>query len=169
MTNTYLFLLVPVIGAGILHMVIVKWSVGQFLAIPVSTTLLGANKTWRGVVVMPVLSAIFAVVLRGLLAEMPAWEAGAIGLLTGLAYVVFEWPNSWLKRRLGVAAGQQTKRLQGLFMVLDKTDSAFGVSLTGAWLFGLSFSEWWPLFLIAAVLHAVLSILLVGLGIKKTF
>jgi CDP-diacylglycerol--serine O-phosphatidyltransferase len=43
--------------------------------------------------------------------------------------VLFELPNSFLKRRMGAEPGETPRRLGPLFVVLDQSDSAMGVAV----------------------------------------
>lgn len=168
--STYLLhIFVPMILANVLHMMLVKRNALKALAIPVSRPLFGDNKTWRGFVIVPGLNALF---LWGVNLVYPLFgqvQALWFGCLLGIAYCLFELPNSWLKRQLGIASGAQSARHTRLFMLLDKTDSALGVSLLSKWLFGLSWLSVFYLFLLSIAIHALFSLLLVAVGIKKRF
>jgi hypothetical protein len=48
------------------------------------------------------------------------------GAIYGLGYVLGELPNSFLKRRLGVAAGDRSPRFGSLQYVADQVDSVIG-------------------------------------------
>ena len=55
-----------------------------------------------------------------------------IGMLFGFLYMLFELPNSFIKRRLSVSASEQGDRRRGLkliFFVLDQIDSMLGIML----------------------------------------
>ncbi len=169
MTHLYLFLLLPVTLAGVLHMLVVRKHLAEGLAVPVAPRMLGRNKTWRGMLFMPFCTGLLSVFFTGLLEGQPAWESGLSGWWTGTAYVLAEWPNSWLKRRLGAAEGERPEGFEWGFIVLDKTDSALGVSWAAQCLYGLSSGQWAVLFFAGAGLHVALSFLLVRLGIKRSF
>ena len=50
------------------------------------------------------------------------------GLLVGITYMLFELPNSFLKRRLGIGSGKQGNGMIGtLFFIIDQIDSLIGV------------------------------------------
>ncbi len=132
------YLQIPVVIGGVLHMVAVRLDLWPGLARPLSRRLFGANKTWRGFVLVPLLTALGALVLlpvewalgpEALLG--PAWLLPAAAL-AGLGYMLGELPNSWFKRRLGIAAGATPARGRQLFMALDQLDSALGVALVYA-------------------------------------
>lgn len=63
-----------------------------------------------------------------------ATELARLGLLVGTAAMLAELPNSFLKRRMGIAPGAQTGGIRGLaFHVLDQIDVVFGAWVVLAW------------------------------------
>lgn len=138
------YLQVPVVVGGVLHMLAVSRNWWPALARPVHRGLFGANKTWRGFVLVPLFTA------AGALLVLPVeWWLGArapvgvalwlpAGLLAGLGYVLGELPNSFFKRRLGIAPGATPKRGRRFFILLDQVDSGIGCALAYALLPGLS-------------------------------
>ncbi len=155
------WLQVPVVVGGVLHMLVVTKNWLPALAVPVQRRWFGANKTVRGFVMMPLLSA-----LGGMLVSFNL-EGVWLGALVGLAYVLAELPNSFLKRRLGVAPGQLPLRFRRAFLLLDQLDSALGVALLYALLgYGWQVSL---LFLLTFPLTAlVVKQILFRLRLKKT-
>jgi len=136
-----LFLTTPILIAGLAHVAVITLDLVPGLARPIDAgrrwrgrPLLGSNKTWRGFVVMPAATAItiagqqaLAVRSRRLAAlaplargAPPAWIVGAI---CGAAYVVAELPNSFLKRRLGIAPGASGSRARAAQYGVDQLDS----------------------------------------------
>lgn len=173
--------MLPTALAGVLHMAVVRFSVAKFLAVPLWRSGFGPNKTWRGVVVMvagtAAMAAMLAVRSRPSLPCSPAlWGAGL-----GLVYVAAELPNSWIKRRLGIPAGTQSTTFPFWSGLGDKLDSSLlGALLLGFWItidplsFNLSpdlrFAQIAGLSLaVNSGMHAVVSVLLVGVGLKKSF
>lgn len=130
------YLQIPVVIGGVLHMLAVTRNSLPALRIPIHAGLFGANKTWRGVLLVPLLTAFGALCLwpsEYLLGAkavfgQPLWLAG---LVAGIGYVLAELPNSLLKRRLGIAPGVAPSR----WVVLgDQLDSGLGVALA-YWLY----------------------------------
>jgi dolichol kinase len=114
-----LALIAPVAAAGLVHHAVRRFDLLSALRIPLHDALFGRNKTLRGFIVMPlVCGAFYAFILTP-----------AAGVLIGFAYVIAELPNSYLKRRLGIAPGQASGPL---FRVLDHLDSALGCALAFA-------------------------------------
>jgi CDP-2,3-bis-(O-geranylgeranyl)-sn-glycerol synthase len=136
-----LWLTAPILIAGLAHVAVITLDLAPPLARPIDAgrrfrgrALLGSNKTWRGFVVMPAATAITISAQQALarrsprLAALvplargapPAWIVGAI---CGAAYVVAELPNSFMKRRLGIAPGTSARRARAAQYVVDQLDS----------------------------------------------
>ena len=136
MIGSALFLTLPIIVGGVLHMVFVAKHWLNFLAVPVQRRLFGANKTWRGFIIMPIVTLLGVWLTQlleplghdWLLVSLQDISVG-IGLALGLAYVLFELPNSYIKRRLGAISGEIPKQCYYCFILLDQLDSAIGLTL----------------------------------------
>ncbi|MDR1188794.1 MAG: CDP-archaeol synthase [Bifidobacteriaceae bacterium] len=148
--------LMPVLVAGILNMAWVKAPVAKWLAKPIDAgrrmadgrPVLGHHKTWKGLVGMVFLGAGLAVAWGAILAHAPGLAANdrfydvfanrpainlVLGAAMGLVYAVFELPNSFWKRRLGVGPGQSAKGPARLgLIILDQADSVIGLVLLTA-------------------------------------
>jgi hypothetical protein len=141
------WLTAPILIAGLVHVAVITLDLAPRLARPIDAgrkwsgqPLLGSNKTWRGFVVMPAATAITIAAQQALAARSrhlaalaplrrtapPAWIVGAI---CGAAYVVAELPNSFVKRRLGIAPGTSAPRARALQYVVDQLDSVFGCAV----------------------------------------
>ncbi len=171
--------LIPLIVSNVLHMVLVKKNRWSALAKPINARAFGENKTWRGVV--------FVSFVNGLLYCLINWPGGAwmsflppfalkdlgflffVGWLYGMAYVIFELPNSWIKRKMGIAPGESSTKYRGFFALMDKTDSALGVSLVFAIFHDMQWDLAGRFFLCASLLHIVFSLILKAIRIKKSF
>lgn len=125
---------IPVVIGGVLHMLAVKKDFLPRLRQPIHTPLFGQNKTWRGLLLMPLLTAFGALCLWP--AEI-ALGANAVfgphllaaGLVAGLGYILAELPNSLVKRQLGIAPGATPVRARWFFILLDQFDSGAGVAI----------------------------------------
>lgn len=164
-----LYLQIPVVIGGVLHMLMVTRNDLSGLAVPIQRNWFGANKTWRGVVVVPILTAFGAVCLypvewlletlfgQGLLAPV-VLENGSLvflGLVAGVGYILGELPNSFFKRRIGIQAGDVPEDKKYWFIALDQLDSAIGVSLAYWLVFDVSFEIVW-LYIITFPITALL-------------
>jgi CDP-diglyceride synthetase len=142
-----LWLAVPVIVAGLVHLVVLKLDLLPGLRrLPIDGGLMfrgrrvfGDNKTWRGAVVM-ICSTTAAAWAMATLNEsfwhlptlVPFAESRPVawGLLLGAGYIVGELPNSFVKRQLGIAPGAAAPGPAGpLFWVIDQLDSLAGMLL----------------------------------------
>jgi hypothetical protein len=162
-----LWLQIPIVFGGVVHMIAVRDNWLPALRRPVALALFGANKTWRGLLLMPLLCALGAMLLwwpeqwwqrAGAIspfAGSPLWLAGLCG---GAGYVLAELPNSWIKRRLGIAAGETPVRHRSLFLAMDQLDSAIGAALAYLLIPGIS---------VAVALCYVVSFPLVALLVKR--
>lgn len=154
---TALLLSVPVVIGGVLHMVVVTRDMFPALKIPVHRGLFGANKTLRGFIVMPILTIPGALLLAEI-ARMPSLHLTTpvtqyhwlwLGAALGFSYVLFELPNSFLKRRLGAAPGEVPAKGRHFFVMLDQLDSGIGAAVfyyaffaapaATCWLYAISF------------------------------
>ena len=162
-----LWLQLPIVFGGVLHMLAVRDNWLPLLRRPIAINLFGANKTWRGMLLMPVLTSIGACLLwpaeqlwqqlgwHSPFATSPLWFAGLCG---GLGYVLAELPNSFIKRRLGIAAGATPEKNRRLFLAMDQLDSALGAALAYMIVPGIGIG--------VAILY-VLSFPLVALMVKR--
>jgi hypothetical protein len=132
--TTALLLVVPVIAAGVVHQAVRA----RGALAPLQRSLddvffggrlvFGKNKTLRGFVVVPVACAVVFAVERATFSSvgsLPWWT----GSMVGAAYVLAELPNSFAKRRAGIAPGGQARRARAFFFALDHLDSALGCAL----------------------------------------
>jgi len=167
-TQHILIVILPLVLTNTLHMLLVKYSWLSFLNLPISEKLFGKNKTWRGFVFLIVVNAFLvfiSVKLFSISMEYPLF----IGALMGFTYLLFELPNSYMKRKIGIGAGEQHKKYRYFFSWIDKSDSAFGLSLV-YFLFG--YVDWKTailLYFICSATHVVSSLILVSLKIKSSF
>lgn len=133
-----ILLSLPLVLSASLHMVIVRRRLLQRWATPLSISLFGKNKTWRGFLVMTPLTAFATVLVTGAASHfgVDLFRAElsplALGGLLGLAYCLAELPNSFLKRRLGTREGELSPRWPVFFAILDQADSALGCALVYA-------------------------------------
>ena len=145
--------LMPVILAGVANMIFCKSSLLDSVNQPIDAgrllgdgrRLFGANKTWKGFWGMVVWGLLAQLVWAYFLAHQPDLEKlhliyahypnklatnFPLGILLGLAYVVFELPNSYLKRRLDILPGKTARDAWKYpFILLDQIDSLIGILL----------------------------------------
>lgn len=175
-------MLLPLVFSNVLHMVLVKWDVLSQFNIPVWENGFGKNKSWRGFVIIPLLNALFIWIFTSIYSinlhefisvEMVQNEfflTVFLGVILGLAYLIFELPNSWIKRKLGIGAGELAQKpfQKWLFMFMDKSDSAIGVVLTYGWLMNLTWYPQLQLLLASIFIHISLAWVLYKIRIKSS-
>jgi hypothetical protein len=172
---TALYLTVPLIVAGIIHMAVVRANLLSVLARPISEPMFGPNKTWRGVVVMTLgaIAGIYVAVridpLAGnaLLVRYSQASPVVVGAALGVAYCIAELPNSFMKRRLGVAPGMLPDRNRLLFATLDQADSAFGCAIALFFLIPTPISVLVVVVILGPAVHLVVNFTLWAIGLRK--
>lgn len=178
------WLMLPAIAGGAAHIAVIKLELLPELArVPLDLGLrlrnrriFGANKTLRGLVVMPAATTFFSVILNGpYRSESFLWPPGlegvdplAWGLALGFGYILGELPNSFVKRQLGIAPGDAAAgSMQRLFWVVDQLDG-----LAGA--LALMCLLWVPparvvvsLVMLTLLVHPLMAALMYLLGLKR--
>lgn len=176
------YLASPVVLAGVIHCVVIKWDVVPWLAQPVDggrrfrgAPLLGENKTWRGVTVMSA-ACTFGVLVQTALYRLPAFRSLstvdystatslALGVALGLGYSLGELPNSFVKRRLGIQPGGRAAGASRVQYVADQGDSVIGAMVALAF-----FVDSAALLAVVACLgfglHIVMDQILYAVGVK---
>jgi hypothetical protein len=142
----YLFL--PLLAGLSLHGFCIKYDILAFLCRPIDRgrsfrgkRIFGDNKTYRGILVVGMGTAI-GFGLQSLLSHRIAsirsielfdysfFKSVSLGLAVGVAAMVSELPNSFIKRRFEIAPGSAAKGWKGvIFYVYDQIDF-----LLGSWL-----------------------------------
>lgn len=184
--------LMSVILAGVTNMVFCKYPMFEKLNRPMDAghhwgkdqkRLFGANKTWKGFFGMIAFGTLFQI-LWGLLSSVtPILENhnylyqyqantigfnASVGFSLGLAYVLFELPNSFIKRRLDIQPGKQANnQLRWLFIVVDQIDSLIGCTLVLAALIPMSFGRYIAFVLLGGVSHLAINQILYRLNLRK--
>ena len=179
-------MLLPLLGAALLHGVCMKRGWFAFLARPIDggrtlrgRPLFGHSKTWRGPILVAIgAGAVFALQQRVLhsigaiaaievvdYASLPLWFGVAAGAVAELA----ELPNSFTKRQLGIAPGHTASgALSVLFYLWDQLDL-----LIGWWLVCAAFVPLTPMrvavsVLLVAGVHPLLTWIGYLLGMRPT-
>jgi len=181
-----LYLFAPLLFAAAIAAVVQRLDLLPWLRRPIDagrtlrgTRWLGDGKTWRGVAVA-VLGSCAAIaiqkhVIGARAAQLALIAYGdvdvlALGLAMGGGAILGELPNSFVKRRLGIAPGKTAHgALSVLFYVWDQIDV-----LMTAWPFVLpwvspSAALVATSFLIALLLHPAMSLIGYLVGARKTW
>jgi hypothetical protein len=179
------WLAVPVLAAGIMHVAVLRFGALRPLDVPLDAArtwrgrpLLGRNKTWRGVVVMPLTSALVMRMQAALARRSPAVaritavdfahvNPLAGGAILGLGYVVGELPNSFVKRQLGIGPGGRSARWARLQYVTDQVDSVVGCLLALRTFHRPTRGEFIGALAVGAGLHVAFDASLYLIGVKR--
>ena len=152
------------------HGLCIRFGALRTLARPISPRLFGANKTYRGILCVAVGTALgFVLVRPALLARMDTARLAFVGLGVGAAAMAAELPNSFLKRRLGIAPGSQAGGARGAaFHVLDQIDLVVGAWAVLAWIVAPTWPRLAGSLLVVYVGHQLLSVGGYWLGMRTT-
>ena len=172
---TALFLAVPLIFSGSLHMWIVKKNIFPKLSYPISESRFGANKTWRGIIIM-ILATVPGVYLAYFLE--PAFSSflqvslknvnlPVLGISLGFAYTLLELPNSFIKRRLNIKPGERSDKHTFLFSFIDQADSAIGCAFIYWFILDPPLMVMVWIILLGPLIHMLVNLTLFSLGLRK--
>ena len=131
-------LVAPLFLGFILHGLCIRLGALRTFEMPIERNWFGENKTYRGVICVALGTAVGFVAIDTRLLSLSgghrAMELALLGLLIGTAAMLAELPNSFLKRRMGIAPGAQAGGVRGVaFHVLDQIDVVFGAWVVLAW------------------------------------
>ena len=132
----------------------------------------GPNKTVAGFMVMvPATALMFP--LFGLVFPHWFWPGQSDtlfvgGLSAGMGYMLGELPNSFIKRRLGIASGEEpTGRLgRSLSFIVDQVDSVIGAVLGLTLVWEVSYEVAALILVGGGLIHWAFNLLLYGIGLK---
>jgi CDP-archaeol synthase len=178
------WLVLPVVLGGLGHVAVLKTNLLSSLTVPIDNgarwrgrPVFGANKTWRGVVLMTGLTALasgaqVAVarnnrwssaldVLES--ARVNAWLGGAA---CGLTYCLAELPNSFIKRQLGIAPGGHAIRAARVQYVVDQADSVAGCLVALRLLYRARARDLLSAFGLGLTIHIAIDQLIYAIGVK---
>jgi CDP-2,3-bis-(O-geranylgeranyl)-sn-glycerol synthase len=170
----------PVLVAGVAHSIVIHGDLVSTLARPLDggrtlrgRRLFGANKTWRGPIVMAATTAVGALALAEVSPRFLGAQVGddgrgralLFGLALALGYSLAELPNSLVKRQLGVAPGGRSRTHASAQYLFDQLDSVLGVVVV------LALFDREPAVLVATLVlgfavHMVFDLLLYRLHVK---
>lgn len=182
--------MLPLILSGIVNMLFVKTSIYKKYKKPIDNNrnwfdgkrIFGDNKTVIGFISMVIFSMIFQV-LWGWVGKLCQFNSQndwylvysnsikyniVSGFLIGFVYMLFELPNSFIKRRLDIIPGKTDKGIKGvIFFVIDQIDSLIGVFLVLKLLSGISLSKYFLYLLVGGFTHIAINLMLWLLRIRR--
>jgi len=181
----YLFL--PLLVGLALHGFCIKYDILAFLCRPIDRgrkfrgkRIFGENKTYRGVVVVSLGTAIgFGLQslllhriasVRGIeLFDYAFFKSVAVGLAVGAAAMLSELPNSFIKRRFEIAPGTTAKGWERLiFYIYDQIDFLLGAWLVLAVVVPVTVGRALLSAVLLLVAHQLMSSAGYALGMRKT-
>lgn len=174
--------MMPLILGGILNMFFTKSGVYKKLNYPIDCNtnwidgkrVFGDNKTWIGFISM-IIICMFTQIIWGCFCDISGINYRnelylvndntiifnmIVGFLFGFTYMLFELPNSFIKRRLDIKPGKTDKGVKGIFFVIDQIDSLIGVFLVLMYLTGISFYEYINYLILGGITHIVVNLVL---------
>lgn len=184
-----LFLL-PVILAGCCNMIYVKIPYIRMRNAPMDggrmardgKRLLGDHKTWQGFMGMILWTGLWMVaaawvythiewVRKLAVVDYHLWrfpmEAFLYGCAWGFGYVLFELPNSYVKRRIDIAPGQNASGWRGaLFLFIDQADSVLGCMAFMLLFYRPNRQEALMIFVMGVGIHYLINLFLFRVGLK---
>ena len=180
----------PIILAGISNMIFVKAPFLNGLRKPMDRgvvlwdqkRLFGDNKTWKGFLGMIVLTGFWMWILGQLdahfkwardlnlidLSRFSHIEQWLYGGLWGLGYVLFELPNSFIKRRIDIPPGKNVSGMVGhFFKFIDQADSVLGCLIFMLFFFKPTLEQAFLIFAVGVAIHFAVNIALYLVGLKN--
>jgi CDP-archaeol synthase len=185
LTLAYLFL--PLLVGLALHGFSIKYDILSFLCRPIDRErkfrgkrIFGDNKTYRGVVVVSLGTAIGFGLQSLLLHRIDSvrsvelfdyafFKSVAVGMAVGVAAMLSELPNSFIKRQFEIAPGTAAKGWKALiFYVYDQIDFLLGAWLVLAIVVPITIERVLLSSGLLLVAHQLMSSVGYALGMRKT-
>ena len=167
--HIYGFLL-PLFVGNTAHMLIVKFDLFPYLAVPISTRCFGKGKTIRGFIFLTILTSFAAGLLfKGKAAENVLGSGYFLGAILGFTYALGELPNSYIKRRIGIQSGEYARKMRWLQVLADKLDSLLLLAVVYYFLVDITVIDLVALICLSFILHLSISYLYYKLDIKKSY
>ncbi len=180
----------PLIASGVANMIFTKTKLYKEHKSPIDggkelkdgNRIFGENKTWLGFLSMMLFSILFQMLCGALCNcfNINKWNDFYVsnpnimsmsilfGFCIGFAYMIFELPNSFIKRRLNIKPGQHGNGFIGkLFFIVDQFDSMVGVMLVLYLFTDISFLKMIGYIFVGAFTHLFINIILRFLKVRK--
>lgn len=176
------------IFSGICQTIWLKSSLFKIFAYPIDfkikiqgIRLFGDNKTFAVFMVMVPATAItfalagmFLINHHNIFLSKIHWpldiaQWAMAGILASIGFYVGELPNSFFKRRIGIAPGESpaSPMLRAVCFVIDHTDSTLGSLLLVSLLLPTGVYLWCSMLLMTPLVHWLFNVVLYFLNIKK--
>ena len=163
-----LLVFLPVLGAVVLHAPALRYDLLKPLKRPISNRLFGSNKTWRGALVMFTGVVLATAVAWKLMPDELRDESWLlVGALIGAGVVLGELPNSFLKRRLGIAPGERRLTPGGVALVVyDQADFVPAIALALLPIWAMPLDTLAIGFVAVATVHLVVNVIGYWIGAR---
>lgn len=175
--NEWIFFIVPLFLTGLIHhCLIIKYNIFSYLAQPIDQNLnwrgqkiFGTSKTWRGLITVIILNAIFTSLLAIFFNWLSPITPFVFGALLGLGYALGELPNSFWKRRLNINSSKTSYQgFKKIFYFLDQADSILGALIMLIIIYTVSLKMFFLLLIAGIFIHLIVDLALYKYGYKKT-
>ncbi len=181
------YLLLPLLGGAITTGLCIKFDLLSNLLYPLDFNLtfrkrrlFGKNKTIRGLVFLPIGTALMFMLQAMVFHNTPSLKALELfdystvnpllfGLLFGLAAIVSELPNSFLKRQLDISSGTSGKGFWlPVFYIFDQIDILVGIWLVLSLVMPVTIKQVIISIVLVFVIHQVITTIGYFLGMRHT-
>ena len=181
--------MLPLMFGGIANMIFTKTKVYNKYKYPIdcyktlnNKRIFGDNKTYIGFVSMIFFCIIFQVLIGFLCNSFSINKYNDLylvhkntlglnllfGFLIGFVYMIFELPNSFIKRKLNIDPGKTTKGLKGIiFFIVDQIDSLIGVMFILFLFSNFSILKYFGYVILGAISHIILNLILFLMKVRK--
>lgn len=181
---------VPIILAGIMDNLFTKTRFHHRHIYPIDgyrrfrgKRIFGNNKTWCGFFAMIVFCTISQVIVGALydyfgisyLSDFYNIYANTvlynlvIGFIIGFLYVLFELPNSFLKRQFDIESGMTERSVKGFFFfICDQIDSLIAVMFVIYSVSGISVYKYFGYVFLGGITHLALNVVMSFLHLRRS-
>ena len=167
-------LFIPLLFAGICHLFVIHYDLFSFLKKPLSSKIFGTNKTYRGFIIIGSLSSLGVFLIALIEAYLPnQFKVGfpknsyELGFILGLMAMIFELPNSFLKRKLGAKSGEHPQRYKTFFYIYNQADSIIGCTIVYALFMDITWNLLLSFFIYTSIMHLVVNFLFSLMKLRK--
>ncbi len=189
MINIYITIM-PIIFGGVANMIFTKTDFYKNHSHPIDNNIklqdnqpiFGSNKTWIGFISMVFFTTIIQLLwglhcdytgintlndFYNVYSNTPTYNV-TLGALLGLTYMIFELPNSFIKRRLKIKPGKtHPSTIGSIFFVVDQFDSVIGIGVLLYLLSDISLVKTILYILTGGLTHLLVNLILYRLKIRK--
>jgi hypothetical protein len=176
-----ILMVAPLFLSGLTFIAILKLNYLNLLKIPLdlgikinNKRIFGDNKTFRGPVVMSLSTALYGSLIYKLIlsSQVNTIDLTTVGFsyfIVGLLYSLGELPNSFAKRRLGIAPGKTAKdpAMKTVFKLIDTLDSLIFCAVAYYFLFEFPATAIFAAISFGGLLHLATDHLMTQLKLKQ--